>query len=167
MLIGFYRLPTRISPKYSNKIILSPCDGKILSIKKTKVHYKISIYLNLLDVHIQWFPTHGIIRKVKHKKGTFNMAHILEKSDYNEKNTTIIQNEYGFARIDQIAGQFVRRIVSWNKPNTEINRGDLLGMIKLSSRVDIYLPIKKVKLYISENEKVIGNITPLGTWLKN
>jgi phosphatidylserine decarboxylase len=165
MLIGFYRLPNRIPNKFPKKIILSPCDGKILSIKKTEAHYKISIYLNIFDVHVQWFPTHGIIRKIKYKKGTFNLAHLLEKSEYNEKITTIIQNEYGFVRIDQIAGQLARRIVTWKLTNTEVNRGDLLGMIKLSSRVDLYLPKSKVKLFISEKDNVIGNITPIATWI--
>jgi phosphatidylserine decarboxylase len=165
-LCFFYRIPERSVPVIDDSIILSPSDGTILKISETKDKmYKISVYLSIFDVHTQWYPTNGLVRNVIYKKGEFNLAHILEKSDYNEKMTTIIQHTKGMVRIDQIAGQIARRIVNWSTVNTEVTRGNLMGMIKLSSRVDIYLPIKKVKLFININDSMIGNTTPIAKWI--
>jgi phosphatidylserine decarboxylase len=128
--------------------------------------YKITIYLSIFDVHTQWFPVSGKITSITRKEGEFNLAHILEKSEYNERFTTIIQPNKirGSVRIDQIAGQVARRIVNWSKKNTNVNRGDLLGMIKLSSRVDLYLPVNNVRLHVKKGDNVKGNETSIGTW---
>jgi phosphatidylserine decarboxylase len=154
-----------LKPSFDESFITSPCDGKVLSITETKDEmYKISIYLSVLDVHIQWYPVDGLIRNVMYRKGEFNLAHILEKSDYNERMTTIIQNKNGIVRVDQIAGQVARRIVNKSISNTYVKRGNRMGMIKLSSRVDIFLPVKKVKLFINEGDTVSGKTTPIGKW---
>jgi phosphatidylserine decarboxylase len=128
--------------------------------------YKITIYLSIFDVHTQWFPVSGKITSITRKEGEFNLAHILEKSEYNERFTTIIQPNKirGSVRIDQIAGQVARRIVNWSKKNTNVNRGDLLGMIKLSSRVDLYLPVNNIRLHVKKGDNVKGNETSIGTW---
>lgn len=166
MLVFFYRLPSRSKPSFDNRFITAPSDGKVLKITKTKDNmYKISIYLSIFDVHTQWYPVDGVIRNVIYKKGSFNLAHILEKSDYNERMTTIIQNKKGIVRVDQIAGQIARRIVNNSISNTYIKRGNLMGMIKLSSRVDIYLPSNKIELIVQPNERIIGKITPIAKWL--
>jgi phosphatidylserine decarboxylase len=128
--------------------------------------YKITIYLSIFDVHTQWFPVSGEITSITRKEGEFNLAHILEKSEYNERVTTIIQPHKirGSVRVDQIAGQIARRIVNWSKKNTNVHRGTLLGMIKLSSRVDLYLPVNNVRLHVKKGDKVKGNETSIGTW---
>lgn len=162
----FYRLPKRLKLRYNDSIITSPTDGTILKISETEDgFYKITVYLSIYDVHIQWYPVDGIIKNVLYKKGTFNLAHILEKSDYNERMSTIIQNKYGVIRIDQIAGQLARRIVNWSISNSYVKRGNLMGMIKLSSRVDIYLQKNKVKLSVKENDKLIGKISTIAEWI--
>ena len=166
MLCFFYRLPKRPKPDFDDAIITSPSDGTILNISTTKEGlYKISIYLSIFNVHTQWYPVNGLIRNIIYKKGDFNLAHILEKSDFNEKMTTIIQNEHGIVRVDQIAGQVARRIVNKSISNTYIKRGNLMGMIKLSSRVDIYLPVKKVKLFVHKDDTVTGKLTPIAKWI--
>lgn len=166
MLCFFYRLPKRAKPDFDDAIITSPSDGTILNISTTKEGlYKISIHLSILNVHTQWYPVNGLIRNIIYKKGEFNLAHILEKSDCNEKMTTIIQNEHGVVRVDQIAGQLARRIVNKSISNTYIKRGNLMGMIKLSSRVDIYLPVKKVKLFVHKDDTVTGKLTPIAKWI--
>lgn len=167
LLFGwFYRLPKRQKPKCDETTITSPCDGKITRISKTNDNmYKISIYLSIFDVHVQWYPVDGVVRNIIYKKGEFNLAHILEKSDFNEKMSTIIQNKYGVVRIDQIAGQVARRIVNWSISNTYVKKGHLMGMIKLSSRVDIFIPSKKTKLCIKEGDVVRGKITTIAKWI--
>jgi phosphatidylserine decarboxylase len=164
-LIYFYRIPKRLKPSFDESFITAPSDGKILNISKTKDEmYKITIYLSILDVHVQWYPVDGLIRNIMYRKGEFNLAHLLEKSDYNERMTTIIQNKKGIVRVDQIAGQVARRIVNKSISNTYVKRGNQMGMIKLSSRVDIYLPINKVKLFVQEGDKLTGKTTPIGKW---
>lgn len=165
-LIFFYRLPKRHLPDFNKEIITAPTDGFILDIvRESNGLTRITIYLSIFDVHVQWYPTHGIIRNVIYKKGEFNLAHLLEKSKYNEKMSTIIQNEYGVVRVDQIAGQVARRITNWSISNTRVKRGSLLGMIKLSSRVDLYLPTKKVKILVNKETKITGKLTPIAKWL--
>jgi phosphatidylserine decarboxylase len=194
MLCVFFRLPVRNTlAEGDDTVITSPSDGTILSISivnsgdssnklydssnklydsSNKLYdssnklYKITIYLSIFDVHTQWFPVSGKITSITRKEGEFNLAHILEKSEYNERFTTIIQPNKirGSVRIDQIAGQVARRIVNWSKKNTNVNRGDLLGMIKLSSRVDLYLPVNNVRLHVKKGDNVKGNETSIGTW---
>jgi phosphatidylserine decarboxylase len=164
-LIYFYRIPENKLPNYSKNIITAPAYGRVVDIQTEKEFYKIVIYLNIFDVHVQWFPTHGTITDKTYKKGEFNLAYLLEKSQYNEKLTTKIKNEFGEVRIDQIAGQLARRISNWGLLNTKVSRGTPMGMIKLSSRVDIYLPKNKVELLISNNTRVFGNLSRIAKWI--
>jgi phosphatidylserine decarboxylase len=164
-LIYFYRIPENKLPNYSKNIITAPAYGRVVDIQTDEEFHKIVIYLNIFDVHVQWYPTHGTITDKIHKKGEFNLAYLLEKSQYNEKLTTKMKNELGEIRIDQIAGQLARRISNWGVMNTKVNRGTPMGMIKLSSRVDIYLPKNKVELLISKNTQVFGNISKIAKWI--
>jgi phosphatidylserine decarboxylase len=164
--IYFYRIPENELPNYSKNIITAPAHGTIVDIQTDDNEFlKIVIYLNIFDVHVQWYPTHGTITEKIYKKGEFNLAYILEKSQFNEKLTTIIKNEFGEVRIDQIAGQLARRISNWGVLKKNVRRGAPMGMIKLSSRVDIYLPKKKVKLLISNNTPVFGNTSIIAQWI--
>ena len=163
--LGFmYRVPYIKRQPFPKNIISSPCYGKILSIEEVDMTTIVKIYLSILDVHVQWFPMNGKVRTVKYKEGEFNLAHLLEKSDYNEKVTTVIQNNFGTVRVDQIAGQLFRRIVNWSEPGMFVKRGQPLGMIKLSSRVDIHIPTRKVRLLVSEGDYVYGKKTQLAEW---
>lgn len=163
----FYRLPKREKPRFDATIITAPSDGKVLQVSQTADGFhKVSVLLTITDVHIQWFPVDGVIKNIFYKKGSFNLAHILEKSDFNERMSTIIQNRFGVVRVDQIAGQVARRIVNWSISNSYVKRGNLMGMIKLSSRVDVYLPANKVRLFIKEGDRLLGKLTPIAKWIR-
>lgn len=167
MLIYFHRLPKRKKPDFDDTIITSPTDGTLLDVSVTEDDmYKIVIYLSVFDVHVQWFPVDGVVRNIIYKPGSFNMAHLLEKSQYNERMSTIIENAHGIVRIDQIAGQVARRIVNWTISNSYVKRGNLMGMIKLSSRVDVYLPVDSVELFVKPNDVLVGKLTPIAKWKK-
>lgn len=163
LLMFFYRQPFRDSSLIASEYILSPSDGVILSIEKSDV-YHIKIFLSIFDVHVQWYPVNGYVKHVAYKPGQFNIAYILEKSDYNEKSVTTIEHCHGIVEVSQIAGQLARRIVNKTKPDTFVRRGDLMGMIKLSSRVDIKLPLNS-QLLVQPNDRVYGNITKLARWM--
>ena len=164
MMIYFYRLPKRIPPTYPKQMIIAPCNGEVLKIIVKPDITQIIIHLSIFDIHTQWYPTHGTIRNVIYKPGEFNIAKIIHKSSFNERMTTVIQNEYGITRVDQIAGQVARRIVNWSVSKSYVKRGQLMGMIKLSSRVDVYLPTKKVDLMIESGNVLIGNISTIAKW---
>jgi phosphatidylserine decarboxylase len=164
MLMFFYRVPYRVPPTYSTNMIIAPCNGEILKVITKRDITQIIIHLSVFDVHVQWYPTHGTVRNVFYKPGQFNIAKIVKKSNFNERMTTIIQNEYGIVRVDQIAGQLARRIVNWSVSNSAVKRGELMGMIKLSSRVDVYLPTQKVDLMVKSGDVLMGNISTIAKW---
>ena len=163
-LMFFYRIPMRKN-RISKNYVLSPCDGTVKSI----IHLPnglthIAIYLNIFNAHIQWAPIDGKIIEKKYKKGTFKPAHILEKSKYNERLETLIYSPLikKHIKLVQIAGQIVRRIVNYTQTNDIIKRGQIIGMIKLSSRIDLFLPTKNIQLHIKENDQLLGNNTIIG-----
>jgi phosphatidylserine decarboxylase len=125
----------------------------------------VAIFLNIFDCHIQWFPINGIVKSVVHKKGRFHPAYMLNKSNYNERTETIIYipEINDVIKVLQIAGQLARRIVTNVRPNVYVQRGDQLGMIKLGSRVDLFIPHNHVKLFINTGDRLIGNQTIVGS----
>lgn len=159
-LAYFYRHPVRVN-NTSDDTIVSPCDGTVLEVLKERDTYRIVVFLSIWNVHIQWYPIDGKIIDVKHKPGEFNLAYLLEKSDYNEQCVTTIQHNEGFVvKVCQIAGQVARRIVNRSRVGSTVCKGEHMGMIKLSSRVDIIVP-STVNLLVKRNDKVYGNQTML------
>jgi phosphatidylserine decarboxylase len=164
MLLYMYRLPHRKN-SYHRNIMIAPSDGLVKSINKINDEYThVAIYLNLLDTHVQWFPLNGIVKSIVHKKGTFKPAYLLEKSKYNERVETVlyIPEIDEDIKIVQIAGHLARRIVNYSKVDNQVKRGDLLGMIKFSSRVDLFIPHKKIKLLLRVDDRLLGNKTIIG-----
>lgn len=185
----FLREPKRQIPKGNN--IISPANGKIISIKKIdknldnleikKGHLgkiktltnflknqeavMISIMMNLQNIHIQKSPLDAKVISTKYNKGKFNNAVFNAKEMNwleNENLETIIENkEIGQIKIIQIAGLLARRCVTFLKPNQEIKKGEKIGLIKLGSQVTIIIPTKNIKLKVKENQKVIEGETIL------
>jgi phosphatidylserine decarboxylase len=120
--------------------IVSPCEGKVLKITQDSKNIHIAIFLNVHNVHVQYFPIKGTIKSIVHKDGEFHPAYMFEKSKYNERVETTLQTLIGDVRIIQIAGLIARRIVSFGSEGQQVQRGDPLGLIKFGSRVDISVP---------------------------
>jgi phosphatidylserine decarboxylase len=101
---------------------------------------------------------------VRHKKGSFNLKHILNNSKYNERVETIlyIPQIDDHIKLVQIAGQFAKRIVTYADVNDVVHRGDIIGMIKLGYRVDLFLPHNKMNIMLNVGDTVIGNKTIIG-----
>ncbi len=159
LIIYFYRRNT--NPINMNEdTIVSPCEGKVLKIINEGDTLVISVFLNVHNVHIQYVPYSGVIKKVIYKKGEFNPAYFFEKSRYNEQLQTTILTKYGEIRINQIAGLIARRIVSFNHMNDNVDKGQPLGLIKFGSRVDTYIPNQFIeKIMVEEGDTVnIGGI---------
>ena len=148
-IIIFFRDPKRVVAV--DDMIVSPADGKITYIgesaapKESNIKnkfLKISIFLNIFNVHINRVPTYGKVEKICYVSGKFFNATLDKSSKENERNIIVIKkNNSDLIIVSQIAGLIARRIVCNLQKNDEILQGDRFGLIKFGSRVDLYLPL--------------------------
>lgn len=166
----FFRNPERICLESlaDPNVIVCPADGTIVDIAhdpkgaSNGYHYKISIFLSPLNVHVNWTPLGGTIKKIEYVPGKFMMAFLPKSSELNEHNDVIIRTANGKEiLVRQIAGTVARRIVCWLKNNQAVHAGQKYGMIKFSSRVDLFLP-DMVQLNLKVGQKVFGGQTVIG-----
>ncbi len=167
-IVCFFRNPERYFED-ADKIIISPADGKIIKIENVDVHgsisgkfIKISIFMNIFNVHVNRAPYAGDIEAINYYEGKFVSANLDKASLDNERNEILIHTEDGrLIWTVQIAGLIARRIVCWISPGMSIQKGDRLGLICFGSRVDVYLP-EDSKISVNLKDKVKGGQTPLG-----
>ncbi len=162
----FFRDPMRIIP--NENVIVSPADGKIVFIGESDLPeecnlkekgIKISIFLDIFNVHVNRVPLSGTVKDIKYIPGKFFRANLDKSSKENERNIIVIENEKKEKIIvTQIAGLIAKRIVCDLKINQEVFKGNRFGIIKFGSRVDIYLPIN-YKAMINIGQTVIGGET--------
>lgn len=149
VVLNFYRCPIRYFEGDTERVVVAPADGKIVVIEEVMeneyFHEKrlmISIFMSLFNVHANWFPVDGKVKKVVHKDGNFHKAWLPKASEENEHADVLITTPEGEDILcRQIAGAMARRIVTYAKPDEECYIDEHLGFIKLGSRVDVYLPL--------------------------
>jgi phosphatidylserine decarboxylase len=134
----FFRDPDREIPE--GRIAVSPADGKVVSIKgETSSTTRVSIFLNIFDVHVNRAPVSGAIAQVRYQKGKFHVASRESASIENEQNTVTLKQDDGTQVVfAQIAGLIARRIVFSKKTGDSVKMGERVGLIKFGSRVDVY-----------------------------
>lgn len=149
--VFFFRDPERVIP-VEEKAIVSPADGIVTLVEYgvnapedleygDKKFNKISVFLNVFNVHVNRTPVAGLVTKVKYKPGKFLSANVAEASSENERNSAVVRTADGTEIIFvQVAGLVARRIVSDIKEGQEVKMGDRYGIIRFGSRADIYLP---------------------------
>ena len=161
----FYRNPIKNIPKIPLAIV-APSDGTILKISSDTKYIRIAIFLSPWDVHVQYAPYSGKITKQIYRKGTFHPAYLFRKSNYNEQLRHCLTTFNGLNLwIIQIAGVITRRIVSFVQSGDIVNKGELLGMIKLGSRVDLILPKDMVRLTCFPQQKFVGGETVIAYFI--
>jgi phosphatidylserine decarboxylase len=134
----FFRDPDREVP--SGPVAVSPADGKIVSIRRNGPQpTRISIFLNIFDVHVNRAPISGEITDVRYRPGRFVIASREEASLENEQNSVTIAGTAGPLVFNQIAGLIARRIVFHKKKGETVQAGERVGLIKFGSRVDVFL----------------------------
>ncbi len=166
--IWFFRDPHRSIPQ-SEGVLVSPADGKIVDISRTeesrflnKPAIKVSIFLNVFNVHINRVPVAGKVIGVFYNAGRFFAANVPKASLENEQNAVVLETPSGKRIVCiQIAGLIARRIVCWIKEESVLNRGERFGLIRFGSRVDLFLPIE-TEIRVSMGQKVRGGETILG-----
>ena len=149
VVLNFYRCPIRYFEGDTERVVVAPADGKIVVIEEVMeneyFHEKrlmISIFMSLFNVHANWFPVDGKVKKVVHKDGNYHKAWLPKASEENEHADVLITTPEGEDILcRQIAGAMARRIVTYAKEGEECYIDEHLGFIKLGSRVDVFLPI--------------------------
>lgn len=170
MTVNFFRFPHR-HIVIDNNTILAPADGKIVVIEETEEpeyfkdkRIQVSIFMNILNVHINWFPVNGIVRYFKYHKGKFSAAYLPKSSTENERTTIVIECSNGQTILmRQIAGAMAKRIVSYAPVGEEARQDKHAGFIKFGSRVDLFLPIG-TKIDVKLGQKTTGSQTIIGTF---
>jgi phosphatidylserine decarboxylase len=133
----FFRDPQRKIP--DGPVAVSPADGKVVAILSDQTPSRVSIFLNIFDVHVNRAPIAGKICKVEYTKGQFLVASREIASSQNERNTVTIHGDDSDVAFAQIAGLIARRIVFWKKAGDTVAKGERVGLIKFGSRVDVFL----------------------------
>ncbi len=164
----FFRNPSRVVPHGAN-LIVAPGDGKVIAIEEEfeprylkERSVRVTIFLNVFDVHINRFPCDGAIEDVQYQPGLFLVASKPEATIRNEQNAVMIKTAEGIKVLCvQVAGLIARRIVCWASPRDQAVRGERYGLIRFGSRMDTFLPMG-TKLRVSVGERVKGGETILG-----
>jgi phosphatidylserine decarboxylase len=164
----FFRNPPRVVPQGTG-LVVSPGDGKVLAVEEEfEPRYlkdraiRISIFLNVFDVHINRIPCNGIIENVQYQPGLFLVASKPHATLENEQNAVMIKTVEGAKVLCvQVAGLIARRIVWWVNPQDRAVRGERYGLIRFGSRMDTFVPIGTA-IRIAVGERVKGGETILG-----
>lgn len=145
-VLQFFRDPPRVIP-INPKAVLAPADGRIVVVEKAPDPFsgeetlKISVFMNVFNVHSNRMPVDGTVTKVQYSPGQFVNAALSKASTENERNAVAIAATNG-ANVTcvQVAGLVARRILCYVKPGDVTQRGQRYGFIRFGSRVDVYLP---------------------------
>ena len=167
-VLCFFRDPERLGPDRTDALV-SPADGKIILIERVaddrftgRDVQKISIFMNIFNVHVNRIPCTGKIDKILYKPGKFYSADSQQGGLQNEYCASVITTREGkTVAFVQIAGLIARRIVCWLEVGDEVTRGKRFGLIRFGSRVDLYLPLE-TDLAVKLGQKVRAGETVLG-----
>jgi len=145
-VLWFFRNPNRTTPE-DEKAVISPADGRVIKIEEVEEEMlsgkviKVSIFMNIFNVHVNRMPCAGTVKKIRYRKGKFFPASLDKASVFNERNSVLIKTADNKEILTiQIAGIIARRIVCWVKENTQIQKGERFGLIKFGSRLEVFMP---------------------------
>ena len=153
----FFRDPERAIPADPGAVV-SPADGKVTEMAAVVVNgtprKRISIFLNVFDVHVNRSPIAGTIREVRYQKGQFLNAMNAASAEHNEQNKVTVEGDGQTVVFKQIAGLLARRIVFTKNTGDRVERGERIGLIKFGSRVDVLLePSADVNVKVGDRVK--------------
>lgn len=164
--VNFFRCPVRLFEGNTDGIVIAPCDGKVVVVEEVEENeyfhdrrLMISIFMSLFNVHANWVPVDGTVKRVEHHDGRFMAAWLPKASTDNERSTVVIETPEGEEILTrQVAGAVARRVVTYTAPDEECFIDEHLGFIKFGSRVDVYLPLT-AKALVQVGQKATGNQT--------
>jgi phosphatidylserine decarboxylase len=155
----FFRDPQRSAP--AGDVMVAPADGKVVSIRELSPdRTRISIFLNIFNVHVNRSPVAGSILGIEYRRGKFKVASLEEASAENEQNTFTVDSGGSRIVFSQIAGLIARRIVCYKKPGDRVEIGERIGLIKFGSRMDVFFG-PEWSLSVKSGQKVSAGVTVL------
>ena len=156
----FFRNPPRKIPEDA-RVIVSPADGKVVRLERVGNVTQMSIFLSLFNVHVNRSPIAGRIQAVDYRPGKFLAAYHAAASRENERNIVMVSDGRINIVFTQIAGVVARRIVFWRKVGDEVAKGELVGLIRFGSRVDVLFPAG-TQATVKVGDRVKGGSTQIG-----
>jgi phosphatidylserine decarboxylase len=161
LVLSFFRDPQRRAAAEPG-VVLAPADGRVVRVvpSEESAGPTISIFLSVLNVHINRIPVSGRVAAVERIPGRFRAAFRSEASDVNARVVVRIETPWGMVECVQITGLIARRIVCRLQPGDEVVAGERYGLIQFGSRVDIRLPRPAVPL-VELGKRTRSGITPL------
>ena len=170
-VVAFFRDPLR-SGQQGDRLILAPADGKVVSLVETEEpaflagrSCRLSIFMNVFDVHVNRYPTAGTVGYRHYNPGKFGHAGTEKSSLDNEQSSVGLTTARGKVLVRQIAGLIARRIVTDHNVGTQVKQGDRLGMIRFGSRVDLFLPCDGVKFLVKPGDTTKAGLTVVAEWI--
>lgn len=163
----FFRDPERTGDR-GEQLVIAPADGKIVHIREVEEPsfingpaIRISIFMNVFNVHVNRYPVNGTVRHVAYNKGRFVNAAVEKASLENEQMSVGIEAGRHRILIRQIAGLIARRIVTYSKVGDVVEQASRMGIIRFGSRVDIFLPVG-TGIRVSVGDNATAGSTVLG-----
>jgi len=162
----FFRNPDRVIPAGPG-LVVSPGDGRVVVVQEEensgRAGKRVSIFLAVWNVHVNRSPAAGTITKLEYRPGKFMAAWAESASLENEQNIFVLSTPEGQMVFKQIAGWVARRVVSWKKTGETVARGELIGLVRFGSRVDVWLPAE-AEILVKVGENVKGGSSILAKW---
>jgi phosphatidylserine decarboxylase len=162
----FFRDPERTGER-SSHIVVAPADGKLIMITEVDEPtfiegraLRLSIFMNVFNVHVNRYPVDGVVKHVHYNKGKFLNAAAEKSSIENEQSSVGIESGPYRILVRQIAGLIARRIVTYSQVGQQAKQGDRMGIIRFGSRVDVFIPTD-AKLRVQLGANTIAGVTVL------
>jgi phosphatidylserine decarboxylase len=167
---AFFREPTRVTPARAG-LVVAPADGTVALVDQVRPPAelglpdvplpRVSVFLSVLDVHVQRIPSDGRVSRIVYRPGAFLSADLDKASEDNERNSLLLHTSDGHdIGVVQIAGLLARRIVCQVAEGAEVAAGETYGLIRFGSRVDTYLPAG-ARVLVEPGQRTIGGETAL------
>lgn len=162
----FFRDPERTGER-GDRLVVSPADGKVVLITEVDepafIHgraLRVSVFLNIFNVHVNRYPVGGTVRYVHYNPGRFINAAAEKASLENEQSSVGIDTGARRVLVKQIAGLIARRIVTYSREGEHVVQGERMGLIRFGSRMDVFIPTNS-KVLVSVGDKVAAGTSLL------
>jgi phosphatidylserine decarboxylase len=164
----FFRIPQRAF-EGDPSILLSPASGRVTSIEVVEDEavgegrfLRVATFLSVFDVHVQRSPANAVVVETASRKGKKVAAFRRDAAEVNESRLTVLRLASGqLIGVRQIAGLVARRVVGYAKRGDELHRGELVGLIKFGSRVDLLVPAEEFEILVQPGDRVRDGATPM------
>lgn len=168
-VVAFFRDPIRVGPRGDN-LVIAPADGLVVSVRtidEPSFHggevQRISVFMNVFNVHVNRYPVDGTIAFRKYSPGAFVNAAAEKASLENEQSSVGISTPRGKVLVRQIAGLIARRIITDHAEGTAVRQGERMGLIRFGSRVDIFLP-PGARVTVAEGQRTVAGVSIIAEW---